>query len=393
MPQRLNICLLNDSFPPVLDGVSNAVFNYAAVIHRKYGGAIVATPQYPGSRDGYGFPVVRYPSIDTSKLIPGYRTGLPYGRRMIRTILDAAPDIIHTHCPFASGVLAKQLKVHSGKPVVFTYHTKFDVDIENIFDLEVMRQAAKKILLSNIAACDEVWAVSRGAGENLESMGFEGEWRVMPNGVDFPLGKASAAFVAALRGEHGIPPQTPVFLFVGRMMWYKGLRIIVDGLARARARGVDFRMIFVGDGEDLDAVRRVAADSGIVQNCIFTGSVKDRERLRAYYSMADMFLLPSTFDNAPLVVREAAACECASVLIRGSSSAEGVTDGENGILIAQDAEDLSRAVERAAGDAGFARALGEAAARTIYLSWEDAVATAWARDEQIAESRRAKKVV
>ena len=75
--QKRNICLMNDSFPPLIDGVANAVVNYANVIQSQYGEAVVATPQYPGTIDDYPFPVIRYPSLDTTRMV-GYRTGLPF---------------------------------------------------------------------------------------------------------------------------------------------------------------------------------------------------------------------------------------------------------------------------------------------------------------------------
>ena len=60
------ICLLNDSFPPIIDGVANAVVNYAENIEKHHGHAVVVTPAVPGADDsGFPFPVVRYPSIDT----------------------------------------------------------------------------------------------------------------------------------------------------------------------------------------------------------------------------------------------------------------------------------------------------------------------------------------
>ena len=48
MPNR-TICLINDSFPPVTDGVANAVVNYARVITESGSTAVVATPAYPGT--------------------------------------------------------------------------------------------------------------------------------------------------------------------------------------------------------------------------------------------------------------------------------------------------------------------------------------------------------
>ncbi|MDR1065242.1 MAG: glycosyltransferase, partial [Oscillospiraceae bacterium] len=218
------VCLLNDSFPPVIDGVANAVFNYASVIQRLYGGVIVATPKAPGVKDEHPFPVVRYPSVNIKK-IAHCRTGIPFALSAVKEITAHAPDIIHSHCPFASGIFARVLRRLTGAPVVMTYHTKFDVDIANIFGSTIARAAATKLITENAEACDEVWTVSRGAGENLKSLGYEGGFRVMENGTDFPLGRAPEGDIDAVSAEHTLEAGVPVFLFVGRMMWYKGTRI------------------------------------------------------------------------------------------------------------------------------------------------------------------------
>ena len=51
------ICLLNDSFPPIIDGVANAVVNYAENIEKHHGHAMVVTPAVPGADDS-GFPLL-----------------------------------------------------------------------------------------------------------------------------------------------------------------------------------------------------------------------------------------------------------------------------------------------------------------------------------------------
>ncbi|MBQ9331347.1 MAG: hypothetical protein IJS11_00270, partial [Oscillospiraceae bacterium] len=56
--ESLHVCLINDSFPPAIDGVSNAVTNYARIIARDYGEPTVVTPYYPKADDSvYPFPV------------------------------------------------------------------------------------------------------------------------------------------------------------------------------------------------------------------------------------------------------------------------------------------------------------------------------------------------
>ena len=159
-----------------------------------------------------------------TKLV-GYHAGFPFSEKTMKTLMEYPFDLIHCHCPITSAVLARELRSRIHVPTVFTYHTKFDIDIANAIHAKLLQEGAKKLLVDNISAFDEVWTVSRGAGENLRSLGYEGDWRVMPNGVDFARGRVPDALVQETCGGFDLPEGVSVFLFVGRMMWYKGLRI------------------------------------------------------------------------------------------------------------------------------------------------------------------------
>ena len=385
---RHTIALLNDSFPPVIDGVANTVVNYAKHIEARHGHAVVATPSVPGARDeGYEFPVLRYPSIDTRKLV-GYVAGYPFSPETARRLQDEHTALLHTHCPIASALLARSLRDVLNVPLVLTYHTKFDVDIAKAVRGKLLQEGAVRALVQNVRACDEVWVVSEGAGENLRGLGYEGECIVMENGVDMPRGLVSDAEMETVVKGYDLPQETPTFLFVGRMMWYKGLRVILDALAALKENGADYRMVFVGDGADAAEARAYAARSGLDDRCVFTGAIADREALRAWYARADLFLFPSTFDTNGLVVREAAASGTAAVLIAGSCAAEGVTDGRNGFLIEENAASLASKLAALCADREAMRRVGENAARELYLSWEDAVARAYERYEVVIDNYR-----
>ena len=237
MADKMNICLINDSFPPIIDGVANAVLNYASIIEKEYGAATVATPYYPNADDSvYPYKVVRFPSIDTTKLV-GYRAGFPFSAEVLEEIRSQNIDLIHTHCPITSTFLARTLRDTLDAPVVLTYHTKFDIDIANAIRGKLLQKGAIKALVENISACDEVWAVSRGAGENLRSIGYTGEYTVMENGVDIPKGRVPDEAIAKATAGFDLPQGVPVFLFVGRMVWYKGLRCILEAMAELSAKG------------------------------------------------------------------------------------------------------------------------------------------------------------
>ena len=368
------ICLLNDSFPPLIDGVANTVLNYANQIDGTEYSPMVITPSNPDADDAhFPYPVVRYPSIVTQKF-EGYPAGIPFSPEVARNVTDKNIALLHTHCPVMSTFMARQLRQITNAPIVFTYHTKFDVDIEHIVKSKPIQLAARKILVENISACDEVWAVSHGAGENLRSLGYEGDYIVMPNGVDMPRERATQEQIASATSGYDLPYDVPVYLFVGRMMWYKGLRIIVDALAKMHGQGKDFRMVFIGDGDNRAEIEEYADQCSISDKCIFTGAIRNRKKLRAWYSRADLFLFPSTYDTNGLVVREAAACSLGSVLIRGSCAAEGVIDGQNGFLIEENPDSLANRLSTLTKEKMLA--VGEAASNELYISWETAVKAA-----------------
>ena len=405
----MNICLLNDSFPPVIDGVANVVMNYGSVLTGELGASVVVgTPRYPNvTYEGYPYRVIPYPSFDTTDFIKGYRTGNPLAIREIAQMAESAPDIIHTHCPAASTIMARILRRETGAPVVFTYHTKFDVDIERAVGEGLLKKETIKVMVSNIEACDDVWVVSEGAGDNLRALGYEGDYRVMPNGVDFPKGRASETMVKELEKTYDIPEGVTLFLFVGRLMNYKGLPLIVDAIKELSKDGSDFRMVFVGGGADASDLQKKIKDYGIsldvysedgalahtdglegmAGKVIFTGPVHDREKLRAWNTRADLFLFPSTYDTNGIVVREAAACGLASVLIKNSCAAEGITDGRNGYLIEENSASMAALLKSVNGNISGLHETGQMAMDEIYISWDKAVRLAYDRYKELHEMK------
>lgn len=388
MPEPYSISLLNDSFPPLIDGVANTVVNYARELTKLGDRAIVVTPEHPDADDSrFPFPVARYPSVDTRRLF-GYLAGYPFSPETLRQLKEQKVDLLHSHCPVMSTILARSIRDVVDAPLVFTYHTKFDVDVAKLLRGRLLQESALYVLASNISACDEVWVVSHGAGENLRSIGYQGDYQVMENGVDMPRGRVSEEAITAATTDYDLPEGVPVFLFVGRMMWYKGLRIILDALKQLKGEGQDFRMVFIGKGTDGEAIRAYAEELCLGDKVFFLPPCYDREIIRAWYCRADLFLFPSTFDTNGLVVREAAACGLASVLIAGSCAAEDVTDGRNGFFIEENAASMAVMLRRLLPQRELLRQVGENARRELYISWDTSVANACRRYEVVLDNFR-----
>jgi len=382
----MKVCLLNDSFPPVIDGVANVVLNYADILVKNdLAEVVVGTPEYPNTDYSvYPYRVIPYNSIDTTKIVKGYRAGNPLDIKEYKELTDFRPDIIHTHCPVASTYMARMIRSVTNTPIVFTYHTKFDEDIAKAVKSEFLRNETAKVLAHNIEACDEVWVVSEGAGENMRSLGYNGDYRVMNNGVDFAKGRVDAKEVAEVTKGYDLPEGVPVFLFVGRIIEYKGIPVIIDAMSALKEANVDFRMIFVGSGPELDKYKALVEERGLNEQsecgkCIFTGPIYNRDELRAWNTRADVFIFPSTYDTNGIVVREAAACGLASILIKGSCAAEGITDGRNGYLIDKTPEDLCNLLKNIIVDLDKVHDVGQHAMDEIYISWNDSVHAAYER--------------
>lgn len=384
--QGFNVCLLNDSFPPLIDGVANAVINYANTIQHELGAATVVTPSFPGFTDEFDFPVVRYSSVDTLKQF-GYRTGYPFSSSMLENLKESNFDIIHSHCPFASTVLGRTLREKSNAPLIMTYHTKFDEDIKRVIENPLLVSQITKWVVLNIYSCDEIWTVSKGAGENLRSIGYEGEYIVMPNGVDFPKGKADDEGTAELKAVYELNDDIPTFLFVGRLFWYKGLKLIFDSLKVLSDKNIKYKFLIVGDGGDRAEMEEYTQKLGINNNCIFTGAINDREELRYYYTASNLFLFPSLYDTNGIVVREAAACGLPSVLIQGSCAAEDFTAYHNAILTRNDIRSFTSDLEFAVSHLTELKQMGLNAMNEVYISWEDSVKNAYNRYIIVKENK------
>ncbi len=381
--KKLTVGLFNDSFPPCIDGVANTVVNYARVIQEKYGRSVVVTPRYKNAVDNYPYPVIRYMSLPTEKTRIRYRAGNPFAIGAIREIRKQKLDLIHVHSPFTAAYIARNVNLHHRLPVVMTYHTKFDDDIAFTVKSKSLRNMIASMVVNNFNYADEVWTVSHGCAASLRALGYQGDYRVMVNGADITLDPASDEVMRKVQADTGFHSGELVFMYCGRMQWYKGIKIILDALVKVKAADVRFRMIFVGGGYELNDIKDYTRKSGLMNQTLFTGPIYDRALLKGYFTRADLFLFPSTYDTAGLVVMEAAACRTPSVLIKNSCASEIVTDGRNGFISEENADAFSAAILNAIGDRSALAQIGERAADEVYLSWDDSVTNAYKRYEEI----------
>ena len=379
MKDKLKVGLGSDAFPPTTDGISNVVQNYAHQISRGLGEPVIITPKNPNQQDcKYDYEIFRYKSwwLPSKE---GYSIGWPFKDELHQAIINMNFDILHSHAPLATSYYFRRVVEKKKIPVVLTYHTKYEYDIDRRVPTKPAKDFAYHFLLNNINAADEVWVTSNGTVDSLRKLGYEGDYILMPNGCDMPVVAVSENEIKELKQKLNIAQNVPVFIYSGRMIWYKNIRLILDACSKLKRDGKEFKLIMLGFGADENAIKRYINKLGLWNNVIWTGKIIDRRTIQEYYIVSDILLFPSVFDTNGLVVREAASAATPSLLVRGSCAAEGITDGETGFLCMESAHSIASTLEKIADNRELIRKVGGNAQSDIYISWEDAVKKAYDR--------------
>lgn len=370
----LNVALFTDLFYPAVDGVIRTVDAYAKRMSAGDGYACVVCPRPGDDWDGKrGYDVFRAPALR----IPGFAFAVPLPLltgRAKKLFQEKRFDVLHVHSPFFMGELAIRLGRRLNVPVVATFHSKYYDDALHITHSRLLARILANRVVDFYSRVDEVWACSKSTAETLRGYGYRGDIRVMENGVD-PLPGGDARVLSDLAaGRFSISDDKPVLLFVGQQVWQKNLRLVLDTAKLLLENGLDYTLVITGAGYHSGEIRKYAESLDIGRHVIFTGSVTDRALLYGLYYRAELFFFPSLYDNAPLVLREAALAGLPALLSAGSNAAEAVTDGYNGYTAAAEAAAMAKKIEDIFAS-GCMEAVGCRARDTIPVSWDEIVET------------------
>ena len=362
------IGLFNDCFPPIMDGVAVATQNYAYWLHRKGEEVCVVTPKAEAGTAPAPYPVYRYVSVPLPRRKP-YRMGFPYiDLPFYKHISNLPFTLMHAHCPFSSGELAMHLAYARHVPIVATFHSKYRADFERVIPNKLIVEMIIKRIVNFYNRADEVWIPQESVEETLREYGYKGKVEVVDNGNDFS-GTYSETEKIVCRKEMDIPDDMPLFLYVGQHILEKNLVFLLHAVAKLRM--FSFKMFFIGTGYAVNTLKELSEKLEISDKVSFLGSITERKVLRKYYLAADLFLFPSLYDNAPLVVREAAALHTPSVLIGGSTAAAKITDNVNGFLSSNSEEAFAQKIVQLLQDKPQVEMVGKRASETLARSWED----------------------
>lgn len=353
----MRVALFTNNYLPFCGGVTTSVETLRGGLEGRGHEAWVFAPRFPGAGPD-GPRVVRYPSIPAATY-PDFPLAIPVAPAIAARVAALGFDVFHAQHPFLLGPAARRLAGRLGRPLVFTYHTRYEKYAHYVPVRRSLVEALAVRLSTRFAArADAVIAPSAVIRDELRGRGVRTPVAVVPTGVDlerFRPGSRTAA-----RRALGLDPEARILLYVGRLDREKSVDRIVRAFETVASAVAGARLVLVGRGTQTESLRRLAAALGLADRVHFPGA-RPHASLAPCYQAADLFLFASETETQGLVLAEAAACGLAAVAVAAPGCQEVVRDGQTGVLVKADPAALAEAALALLLDDERRRALGQRA--------------------------------
>jgi glycosyltransferase involved in cell wall biosynthesis len=274
-------------------------------------------------------------------------------RQTVDIIKRHSIDILHTHGYRSDfvGLIAARV---AGIPIVSTVHGWTPVSLKLRGYQMLDRFCLKRF--------DRIVCVSNLLYEEFSKLGINFERLVyLPNAVSLPeqsLGQRDTA-----RQQLGVESEENIIVAVGRLSPEKGLDILLAAYARQFSSDRGVRLILVGDGPEMAALKSLANRLGISEQVSFAGFAAD---VSNYYAAADLFVMSSHTEGFPMALLEAMAWGLPVLATAVGGIPDIVQDGKDGCLVPPgNEEQLVVAMGKLLNNRELSEKMGQVARQTI----------------------------
>ncbi len=359
----MRVCLISREFPPDTGwgGIGTFVHDLAlGLIEIGQEVEVISLSQndQASTTDYKGVILHRVGCDDSLDRHQMFLSTMPYSHSLLKALWalhrkflerhEAKPfDIVEVPEMFGEGVFVALSKVCPLVVRLYTPHFKFIEDrlhlIDSSFDHQFLALLEKLTLLS----ADIVSSPSSDLGDYVSNaVGFkEDEMAIIRGLVDTnrfcPEGRRALEDNSHLK-----------VIFVGRLEERKGVYQLVKAIPEVVKRSPPVRFYFIGkDTNTAPGKKSVLAElqqelekNGCAEHVVFTGPVPHAS-MPEYFRSADIFVLPSLYDNAPLTCLEAISSGTALLGTSAGGMKEYVVNGESGTIVPpDDVEQLAAAL-------------------------------------------------
>jgi glycosyltransferase involved in cell wall biosynthesis len=262
------------------------------------------------------------------------KTSVYFSWKLLRS-LEGDFDVIDAQeFPYFPCFSAKLFSILKRTPLVITWHEVWG-DYWDEY-LGWMGAFGKVIERLTVRLPDKIIPVSERVRGDLLSMGVRGERMVVvTNGVD--LEKIDSVEAGELKYD---------LVYAGRLSEHKRVDLLIEAVSLAREMIPDIRCGVIGDGPEMERLRRLVEDLQIKENVAFLGFLETDEDLIAEMKSSRIFVLPSMREGFGISALEANACGLPVVTVRSEMNAASdlVENGLNGLVVDPTPEDMAEAI-------------------------------------------------
>jgi glycosyltransferase involved in cell wall biosynthesis len=260
----------------------------------------------------------------------------------LRAITDEyGPDIIQTH-NVKSHFLVNILGLHRRYPWIAFHHGYTTTDIK--------MRLYNQLNWYSLRSAHLIVAVCEAFAQQIVRIGLPRERIVIQHNMILPFVPPSPSQLDSVRLLIGVPGNARVILCVGRLSHEKGHADLIKAVATIRrtSPAFDFRVILVGEGPERERIEQLSVRCGVRDLIVFAGYQSD---LAAYYSIADVFVLPSHSEGSPNALLEALAAGVPTVATSVGGVPEIAIHQQNALLVAKgDTDGIAEATVRLLAD-------------------------------------------
>lgn len=355
----INVCHLGKYYPPAAGGIESHVQTLARA-QAACGAAVRVVCVNHLNRDGRDVTYARYGSTPTVEDADGPVRVTRLGRSASVARFDVIPglprllvdlqyspvDVLHVHTPNPT-MLLTLAGLRLSKPVVVTHHS----DVVSQRWLVHLMRPLERIAYGRAAALLSSSGAYAAASPILSR--FADKVLTVPLGGDLaPFADPSSEALREAAAWRRRAAGEPLWLAVGRCVYYKGLSTAIAALRHVRGR-----LVIIGDGPLSDRLRRQAADAGVAGRVIFHGRASDDELAGAYLASTALWFPSNARSEAFGLVQVeamAAGCPVINTSLAGSGVAWVSLDGQTGLTVpTNDPAALAAAANRLLSEPGL----------------------------------------
>lgn len=275
-------------------------------------------------------------------------------------------DIAHIHALF-SPVSSIAAAICRRQNLPYILRPLGTLDPADVAKKKQIKQLYAQLLEKpNLAGAAAVHFTSPQECEVSERFGTDPHAFVMPLGVKLPKLENPEAATQAMRQALNLPSDRPVLLFLSRIDPKKGLDLLLPALEQLIQEGLEFHFVLAGGNPQNpayeQAVQQQIANSALKGCTTIPGFVRGDRKL-ALLAAADLFVLPSYYENFGIAVAEAMAAQVPVVISDQVHIYSDIQASESGWICQCNLESVKDQLRAALKDGGEREVRGRNAQR------------------------------